>query len=67
MVEKNNKTNKCEKKTFVSYLDDDGEKKDQWVILTNEVVAGIEFHFEENPDSIFIPWSRVLKIKRKGG
>ena len=55
-------------KTFISYLDDDSSQKNQWVVILKENSLGVEFKFENNLDStIFIPWSRVLKLKRKGG
>lgn len=54
-------------KNFISYLDDDNEKKDQWVIIINKTDFGVEFKFNSNEEqTIFIPWSRVLKIKSRG-
>lgn len=54
-------------KDFISYLDDDDTKKDKYVIIIKENEIGIEFKFDEEAEQIiFIPWNRVLKIKRRG-
>lgn len=54
-------------KDFISYLDDDGKKKDQFIIIILETQIGVEFKFHSDEyNTIFIPWTRVLKIKRRG-
>jgi hypothetical protein len=59
MVDKKNS-----KKEFISYLDDDGQHKDQWVLITKKNQIGVEFRFNiDETQVIFIPWNRILKIK----
>lgn len=52
------------KNVFISYLDDDGEKKDVWVDIIEEAPNFVTFKY--NNESITIPYHRILKIKRKG-
>lgn len=51
---------------FISYLDDDETKKDQWVILVSKDSYCVNFRFKDSIDVISIPWARVFKIKEKG-
>jgi len=54
-------------KDFISYLDDDGTKKDQYVIIQNKTEYGIYFKFEESDTQIiFMPMHRVFKTKEVG-
>ncbi len=53
---------------FIAYIDDDGSIKNQKVIILQKDISGVTFRFPNNEiDNIFIPISRVLKIKRKNG
>jgi len=52
-----------DKKIFISYLDDDGKKKDVWVNGVDESLNYICFIY--NSEKITIPYHRVLKIKKK--
>jgi len=62
MVDKNF----VDQKKFIAYLDDDGTQKNQWVIIISKDDFGIEFKYNLDEDqTIFIPWTRVLKIKGK--
>ncbi|MBD3262950.1 hypothetical protein GF374_01050 [Candidatus Woesearchaeota archaeon] len=62
MVEKT----KTGEEDFISYLDDDNKIKNQWVIILKQENSGITFKFNNNEQQIFIPISRILKIKFKG-
>jgi uncharacterized protein (UPF0248 family) len=53
-----------EKNVFISYLDDDGSKKDIWVASVEEQTNRISFIY--NGQKILVPWHRVLKIKEQG-
>lgn len=50
---------------FISYLDDDNQKKDVWVIIIEETTSYVKFR--HNEDTITIPYHRILKIKKKEG
>lgn len=52
-----------QKKVFVSYLDDDGKKKDVWVDILEETLNYIIFKY--NDEQITIPYHRILKVKKK--
>lgn len=52
--------------SFISYLDDDNKKKDQWVIILEKGEFGVKFKFKDTEDNVFLPWYRVLKIKERG-
>jgi uncharacterized protein (UPF0248 family) len=68
MVEKTFVDKKIEfKKDFISYLDDDGTVKNQYVIIIENSACGVKFKFDStDTKSIFIPLHRVLKIKSTG-
>jgi uncharacterized protein (UPF0248 family) len=51
------------KNVFISYLDDDGEKKNVWVVILEETETYVTFQY--NYEKITIPYHRILKIKRK--
>lgn len=51
------------KNVFISYLDDDGEKKNVWVDIIEETENYVTFKYNE--ETITIPYHRILKIKRK--
>ena len=53
------------REVFVSYLDDDGEKKDVWVNSINIEDGFVTFTTLSNEFSI--PTHRVIKIKKKIG
>lgn len=50
---------------FISYLDDDGKKKDCWVEILEETSQYVVFRY--NNEQITIPYHRILKIKKIGG
>jgi len=65
MVEKIKSVGEVE---FISYLDDDDTIKNQKVIILKKDISGVTFRFPNNEiDTIFIPISRVLKVKGKIG
>jgi len=49
------------KKTFIAFLDDDGEKKEDWIILRAKTISYVEFEYKDK--LISIPWNRILKLK----
>lgn len=53
------------KYTFISYLDDDNQKKDVWCEILEETTSYVTFKY--NNEIITIPFHRILKIKRKEG
>lgn len=53
-----NKTN-----AFISYLDDDGRKKDVWCTILEKTTSYVIFEFMN--ERLTIPFHRVLKIKEK--
>jgi len=56
-----------ESKDFLSYIDDDGQVKNQYVIIIKKDNIGIEFSFSKKENNfIFVPWHRILKLKIKG-
>lgn len=64
MVDEDKK--KIEEKDFISYLDDDNTPKNQYAFIVEENDRGVIFKFnKEDSQTIFIPWIRVLKIKKK--
>ena len=54
---------RSKKNVFISYLDDDGKKKDVWCKIIEENVSFVTFKF--NQDIITVPFHRILKIKKK--
>ena len=50
------------KNVFISYLDDDNQKKDVWVEIVEETSSYVTFKYNDN--IITIPYHRILKIKR---
>lgn len=52
-----------QKNVFISYLDDDGQKKDVWCEILEETISYVTFKY--NNESITIPFHRILKIKKK--
>ena len=51
-------------KDFISYLDDDGTKKDQYVVIQKINEFGVYFKFDNSDEQIiFMPMHRVLKVK----
>ena len=52
------------KSIFISYLDDDGVKKNVWCEILEETSNYVTFKYNE--EIITIPYHRILKIKRKG-
>lgn len=48
-------------KTFIAYSNDDGEKKEDWVIIKEKTISYVSFEYQDK--IITIPWNRVLKIK----
>lgn len=51
------------KSVFISYLDDDGTKKDVWCDILEETIQYVTFKY--NNEVITIPYHRILKIKKK--
>jgi uncharacterized protein (UPF0248 family) len=51
------------KSVFISYLDDDGVKKDVWCEILKETTQYVVFRY--NNEQITIPYHRILKIKKK--
>lgn len=51
------------KYVFISYLDDDGMKKDIWCEILEETEQYVSFKY--NNEIITIPYHRILKIKKK--
>ena len=51
------------KNIFISYLDDDGKKKDIWCEILEETISYVTFKY--NNEEITIPYHRILKIKKK--
>ena len=51
------------KKTFIAFLDDDGQKKEDWVDLLEETISYVTFKYRDN--IITIPFHRILKIKKE--
>lgn len=49
------------KKIFIAFLDDDDQKKEDWVELINKTISYIEFNYKGK--ILTIPWHRVLKLK----
>lgn len=49
--------------TFISFIDDDGVKKDKWVKLVSKNSYGVEFELGDK--IITLPWQRILKIKEE--
>lgn len=55
-----------DKKSFISYIDDDGEIKNQYVVIIEESPAGVRFKFNsEETQTIFIPWHKINKLKEE--
>ena len=53
-------------KDFISYIDDDGLKKDQFIFIISETDTYVEFKFDLNDtQSIKIPWHKINKIKKR--
>jgi len=52
------------KKTFIAYIDDDGEKKEVWIDVLEKTISYIVFKYHD--EQITIPFHRILKIKEKG-
>jgi len=51
------------KKTFISYVDDDGEIKNAFVIILERDVNSITF--QTNKNIITIPIARLVKLKQE--
>lgn len=55
-----------DKKTkFIAFLDDDGEKQEDWVDDIKETTSYVKFIYQGK--EITIPWHRILKIKKEIG
>jgi len=52
-----------EKKEFVAYLNDNGEKKEAWVEQLKITDSYVQFVY--NSEKLTIPMSRLLKCKEK--
>lgn len=51
------------KTTFIAFLDDDGEKQEDWVDLIEENNSFVKFKYQGK--ELTIPWHRVLKVKKE--
>ena len=51
------------KNVFISYLDDDGKKKQVWTDEVRKYPNYVSFRY--NDKTIDVPWLRVLKIKEE--
>ncbi len=52
---------KIEGKALIIFLDDDGQRKKDEVIVKEKTVSYVSFEYHKK--IITIPWSRVLKLK----
>jgi len=48
-------------KTFITFLNDDDQKKEYWVVIKEKNISYVSFEY--NDKIITVPWHRVLKIK----
>ena len=52
---------RMKEKTFITFLNDDDQKKEYWVVIKEKNISYVSFEY--NDKIITVPWHRVLKIK----
>jgi len=52
------------KNIFIAFIDDDGKKKEDWIILIEKNISYVKFNY--NNCVLTIPWHRILKLKEVG-
>lgn len=50
-----------ENKAFIAFLDDDDQKKEDWVIIVEKNSSYVSFRYQNK--IVTIPWIRILKLK----
>ena len=48
-------------KAFIAFLDDDNQKREDWVEFISKTDSYIEFKYKGK--IVLIPWTRILKVK----
>ena len=54
---------KKEKNSFISFLDDDDKKREDWVEVLDKNLSYVSFKYKGK--ILNIPWHRILKLKER--